>query len=397
MSKRKSLYILIIFALVFSFLVPPFEVSAESEWDKLDREIQELQKQKEEAARASNALKQEISKVQTDKKTIEKDLVKINAEIKEAENKLFALEKELADVTNQAKAAADELEEAVKRVDERDALLKSRVRLMYKNGSVDYIEVLLSSTSFTDFLQRFSALKKIVESDKNILTANINDKNIIEEKKNEIDTYLVSLEELFTETEELKASLRVSEEKRMFEMASLDDKEEQLKEANLEEERIISELALAQSKKINEKSLLEFAGGKFTWPVPESRRITSDYGLRIDPFTGARVGHTGIDIGHAPNKSSLYGADIVAAADGVVIVASYVNGYGNTVMIDHGSGLWTLYAHIRNGGIKVKVGEAVVKGEKIAEVGTTGRSTGPHLHFEVRLNNVPVNPWNYLK
>ncbi len=397
MIKRRYIYIFVIFILIVSFVIPTFEVNAESEWERLDREIQELQKQKEEAARESQALKEQISQVQQEQKEIEKELAKINEEIKEAENELFALEKEIADVTNQAKDASEQLEEAEKRVEERDNLLKTRVRLMYKNGSVDYLEVLLNSTSFTDFLQRFSALQKIVESDKNILTANINDKNLIEEKKNEIDTYLASLENLFTETEELRASLRIKEEKRLFQMASLDEKAAELHEANEEEERIISELALAQSKKINEKRLLEYSGGTFAWPVPESTRITSDYGLRIDPFTGYKTGHSGIDIGHAPNKSSLYGADIVAATDGVVIVASYVSGYGNTVMIDHGSGIWTLYGHIRNGGIKVDVGESVVKGEKIAEVGSTGRSTGPHLHFEVRENNVPVNPWKYLK
>lgn len=93
----------------------------------------------------------------------------------------------------------------------------------------------------------------------------------------------------------------------------------------------------------------------------------------------------------------MYGADIVAAADGVVLVSSYVNGYGNCIIIDHGSELWSLYGHIRNGGLMVKVGQMVTMGQKIAEVGSTGRSTGPHLHFEVRLNNSPVSPWDYLE
>ncbi len=397
MFKNKYIYIFAILILIASFIIPTIEVSAESEWDRLDREIQELQQEKEAAAKVSQDLKIQIKKVQTEQSEIKKELSEINEEIEKSEEELFALEKMIADVTMQAKDASELLEEAEKRVEERDKLLKTRVRLMYKNGSVDYLEVLLNSTSFTDFLLRFSTLQKIVESDKNILTANIKDKDIIAEKKNEIDTYLFSLEDLFTKTEELRASLRITEEKRLYQMASLEDKEELLNEANNEEERIISALAAAQSKKINDKRLLEYSGGKFAWPVPESTRITSEFGLRIDPFTGYKTGHSGIDIGHAPNKASLYGADIVAAADGVVIVASYVSGYGNTVMIDHGSGIWTLYGHIRNGGIKVNVGETVVKGEKIAEVGSTGRSTGPHLHFEVREDNKAVSPWKYLK
>jgi murein DD-endopeptidase MepM/ murein hydrolase activator NlpD len=368
-----------------------------AEWDRLDKEIQELQKQKEAAQKAQNAIQQQISNVKKDQNTIRKELETINKEITASENKLFSLEKKISDTTVQAKAAAIELEDAEARVAERDELLKTRVRLMYKNGSVGYIELLLNSTSFNDFVMRFNTMQKIVEQDKTILDENIRDKNIIADRKLQIDTYLVSLEELFTETAELKASLNAKKEKRNYQMAELKIKAEELNGANAEEEKIIMALAAEQSKLINQKRLLQFGGGKFVWPVPESTRVTSEYGVRTDPFTGVRTGHTGIDIGRpTANGASLFGADILAAADGVVILASYVSGYGNTVMIDHGSGIWTLYGHIRNGGIMVKVGQAVARGDKIAEVGSTGRSTGPHLHFEVRADNKPVSPWTYL-
>ncbi len=401
MRIKRFTYVLVIFLLVVAFVLPlsPATVFAEdsAKWEQLDKEIQELQAQKEAAQKAQQEIKNEISGVKREQSQIRKDLELINKEITAAENQLFALEKKVSDTTVDAKKAANELEEAEERVAERDELLKTRVRLMYKNGSVGYIELLFNATSFKDFVMRFNTMKKIVEQDKTILDDNIRDKDIIADRKEQIDTYLASLEELFTETEQLRSDLRAKEEKRNYQMSELDIKAEQLNGANAEEEKVIMALAAAQSKLINEKRQLQFGGGKFVWPVPESTRITSDYGLRTDPFTGVRVGHSGIDIGRpSSGGKSLMGADIVAAADGVVILSSYVSGYGNTVMIDHGSDIWTLYGHIRNGGLMVKVGQTVARGDKIAEVGSTGRSTGPHLHFEVRDNGKAVSPWTYL-
>lgn len=397
MKKYKVFLLFIIFSLLISFTVPTFDVKAETELEKLDREIQEIEKLQKESAQKSQNIEEQIEDLENQQDELQAEIARITKEITQTEEELFSLEGEISEVTEQAKVAANELDEANKRVEERDDLLKTRVRLMYKTGSVDYIEVLLNSTSFSDFLQRFSGLQTILEADKKILTDNINDKNIIEEKKIEIDNYLVDLESLYSEAEELKASYIAAKEKHRVQVASLDESIEELEDINAEEEEYLIELALAQAKKENQKRILEYGGGFLYWPVPESHRITSEYGYRSDPFTGKWTGHSGIDIGHAPGKATLYGADIVAAADGVVLVSSYVNGYGNCIIIDHGSELWSLYGHIRNGGLMVKVGQMVTMGQKIAEVGSTGRSTGPHLHFEVRLNNSPVSPWDYLE
>ncbi len=400
MRLKKFTYAFIILILALAFVFPMFPLTALAEdsatWEQLDKKIQELQAQKEAAQRAQKEIKEQISGVKKEQSQIRVELASINKEITESEKQLFTLEEKISITTSEAKEAAIDLEDAEKRVADRDELLKTRVRLMYKSGSVGYIELLLNSTSFKDFVMRFNTMKKIIEQDKRILDDNIRDKNIIVDRKNKIDSYLASLEDLFTETEKLKASLNVKKEKRNYQMSELNEKVEELNGANAEEEKAIMALAAAQSKLINEKRQLQFGGGKFIWPLPESTRITSDYGARVDPFTGVRTGHTGIDIGRPASGKSIMGADIVAAADGVVIISSYVSGYGNTVMIDHGSGIWTLYGHIRNGGLKVKVGQTVARGDKIAEVGSTGRSTGPHLHFEVRDNNKAVSPWTYL-
>ena len=397
MKKRQWFISVFLFILVVSFTLPNFTAKAETEWQKLDRQLQQIQQEKKEAAARAKELDRQLEDIQQEQKSIEQELFDIDLEIDQTEEKLFALENDIEKVTNQAKIAAFELEEAIKRVEDRDALLKTRVQLMYRNGKVKYLEVLLGSNSFSDFLQRFDALEKIIDSDKKILQDNINDKNTIEAKKKEIDKALADLEKLYADAEEARASLMVQRKDRNVKMASLEQKEEEIAEYKEDEEQFIIEIAAKEAETIEKQQELLYNGGFFAWPVPESKRITSDFGMRIDPINGRYVGHTGLDIGHAPGKSSLYGADIVAAADGIVIVAYYVNGYGNTVIINHGGGIWTLYGHIRNGGIFVKVGQAVEKGDKIAEVGSTGRSTGPHLHFEVRKDQVPVNPWDYIK
>jgi Membrane proteins related to metalloendopeptidases len=129
----------------------------------------------------------------------------------------------------------------------------------------------------------------------------------------------------------------------------------------------------------------------FAWPVPSAHGISSEFGYRTHPLTGKLSLHNGIDI-PAPE-----GTPIVAAEDGKVIAASYMNDYGNTVIIDHGGGLWTLYGHIKEGGILVRVGQQVRRGQIIALVGSTGNATGPHLHFTVYKNQEAVNPMNYLR
>ncbi|MFX0560546.1 murein hydrolase activator EnvC [Tepidibacillus infernus] len=393
MDKRRWLSLVLTLSLFFSISFPMIETKAVSKSQQLDKQIQQIQLKKKEAANKARNIDMQLKQINSTKKSIQKELVSLETQINETENKIFTLEGQIEKVTTQAKEAANQLELAEKRVEERDDLLRTRVRLMARNRDVDYLDVFLGATSFSDFLQRFNILQKIVDSDKKILEENIKDRNTIVEKKKEIERSLARLEQLFGETENLRKTLVAKKEERKVKIASLNQQAQELAEFKEEEQNLVKELAEKEAALLREKNKLniKYSGGKFAWPLPASTRITSDFGLRIHPITGKKTGHDGIDIG-APQ-----GIDIVAADDGVVILATYVSGYGNTVMIDHGSGIWTLYGHIRNGGIKVKVGQEVKKGEKIAEVGSTGRSTGPHLHFEVQKNKQAVNPWNYLK
>lgn len=375
---------------VLSATILPYNTYADSEIEKINRQIQQMEKERKEAANRANQIKRQLSQVQNEKKTVAGDLDQIEAQIGQTAKQLNALDQKIESAKSELAVKAEELQEAADRVEQRDEILKKRIQFMYTNGSVSYLEVLFSSTSFADFIDRFITLETIVDQDKQLLEANRDDLALVATQKAEIENQLSELDKLFAEAEALRGQLLTKEKEKQVMIASLTEKEETLGQIKEEEEEQMIELA-AKISALNQKKKVYYTGGKLGWPLPSSTRITSEFGLRKDPFTGKTAGHNGIDIG-APN-----GTTIVAAEAGEVILAQYVNGYGNTVIIDHGNGLWTVYPHQRNGGISVKKGQVVKRGQKVGEVGSTGRSTGNHLHFEVRLNQQAVNPWNYLR
>ncbi|GAB7387983.1 peptidoglycan DD-metalloendopeptidase family protein [Bacillaceae bacterium] len=400
-------------------LVSPAVGQAVNAIDRLTQEIEALQRAKQEEAAKAAAVQKEISDIRTQQKEIHEDIMAIDLQMNETQAKIDRLDKEIAQTKRKAKEAARQLAAAEKRVKERDALLKSRVKMMYESGNISYLEVLLGAKGFGDFIQRLQALKLIVDSDTKILEENKKDRDLIAAKKREIETHLQRLEGLFAEAEALKAQLQEQRKRKTVAMAALKEKEGELEEIKEEHEQAVLQLAAQAKAKLGQREALRaqliararaarggtsgatgsagsgdasaYQGGALAWPVPGYTRISSGFGTRSDPFTGSSASHNGIDI-PAPE-----GTAIVAAEGGQVLVAGYVRGYGNCVVIDHGNGLSTLYGHIRNGGIKVSVGQVVSRGEKIAEVGSTGRSTGNHLHFGVYKNNSAVNPLSYLR
>lgn len=385
------LIVFIIATLSVSTLFTP-EIAAKSERQKLLEQLEQIKRTESQANKAMKEAEQKINKIKMDMKKATAEINSLDRQIEETEGKITAKEEEIAITEAEAEEAAQQLDEAIARVEARDELLKVRVRALYETGDVSYLEALLDSKSIGDFLSRMDMMEKVVNSDKQILADNIADKEEIEARKLELDAFLAQLQADYAVLYAMKEDLqRQYKEKTVF-IASLELSEEEWQK---EEERLAAELAqLAKEKaRVNlEIKKTEYSGGAFTWPVPDSYKITSNYGYRTHPVTGQKQSfHSGTDIG-APQ-----GTTIVAAADGDVILAKKDYGtYGNTIMIDHG-GIVTLYAHIRHGGILVKEGDTVKRGQKIAEVGSTGRSTGPHLHFSVLKNGEYLDPMKYLK
>lgn len=383
--KKILLPLLVVVALLFT-IVPPAPAQA-SKVDELNRELKKIEQQMKNSQAQIKKAEQEIVTINKKEKEVEKEIESLTKEIEKKLKLIADKEEEIKTTEDQLLQTAAELEEAEKRVEDRDELLRSRVRLMYTNGAVTYLDVLFSATSFSDFLDRYRSLSLIVNQDKNILAENIKDKNFIAEAKVQIETDLAFLRDAYAELEAEKSSLQKKQNDRKVMIAQLHQRKEHLEEISEEEEKALNDAAKLKAKLYEEITKLMAHEGKFRWPLKEDYPITSNFGYRIHPITKKKKLHAGTDIG-APK-----GTHVVAAGSGVVITAKYWGGYGNAVMIDHGNGMWTLYAHLNK--IRVKEGDKVKMGQHIGDVGTTGSSTGYHLHYEVRKNSEPVDAMKY--
>ncbi|WP_281882967.1 murein hydrolase activator EnvC [Paenibacillus sp. YYML68] len=389
-------------------VVMPQTSSAVTTSQRIQKELEQLKASKAAVERKVNETDKQLNQVTREKQQTSQEINVLLDQIDKTNQSLSVLNEKVETVSASLQENAVQLEDAEGRIVSRDQMLRSRIRLMYMNGVVSYADVLLSSTSFTDFLDRLEALRSIVNQDKDILEANVRDRDLIAVKKMEIEQQLAEVRDLYAETAAVKAELLVKEKEKEVRIASLNEKEKELHEISEEVDAQLMKLAsqeaakqkalrdakaqeAAKSKSTAPAPVYTYSGGQFQFPLAKLVNMSSDFGTRRDPFTGKTATHNGIDF-PAPA-----GTSIVAAADGVVIMASWWSGYGNTVIVDHGNGVWTLYAHIRNDGIVVNKGDAVKKGQKIAEVGSTGRSTGNHLHFEVRIHEKPVDPKPYLR
>lgn len=390
--------------ILFAFVVfRPVEGAAESGLDKVRSEMSRLKQD-------MNDVENNLKKVDLDKRNVAQaktataeSINLINEQIDSVNAEMQAVTDNIAASENELLAAGQALEDTEARIESRDELLQSRMRLMYTNGFVSYMDVLFNASSFSDFLDRFDLLQSILSQDKDILGQFQADKLMIDEKKRQVERQLADIRQLYNKKEKYYNTLKEKEQEKEVmilqynaQIDRLEDRSEDLETISAEQKTKLLELAKKEKeemeKRRKKKNVVYYnTGGKLALPLKDEYRLTSPFGPRIDPFTGRKGSmHTGLDMA-AP-----LGTPIYAAEAGTVILAQSWSGYGNTVIIDHGNGMWTLYGHIRQGGIKVEKGQTVKRGEKIAEVGSTGNSTGNHVHFEVRLNDKAVNPNGYL-
>lgn len=389
-------------ALIFQ----PAEGSAKT-ISQIDKELKQLQQQ---AAEAQKTQEKAAGQKQEAKHYVNKNrnyLQQLLGQIEVVSNQLTKISVEIDHTEEDLRNNVQKLETTEVRIKERSHLLDTRVRLMYTDGAVSYLDVLLSSTSFTDFLERADSLQAIINQDHVLLEEHKRDKELIVEQKAQLEKDYAKVKQLYADAEDRKSELETKEQEKQQLIVKYSAEIDESDDISEEQEKLLVELATKRAALEKEKNKLKAAqvytyrksssgsggfkgnGGDFGLPV-NGARISSGYGSRIHPITGVKKMHTGVDFA-APQ-----GTDIHAAEGGVVIVAEWWSGYGNAVIIDHGDNVWTLYGHIRNGGIMVEKGQQVKKGEKIAEVGSTGNSTGPHCHFEVRINGNPVDPMPYL-
>ena len=257
------------------------------------------------------------------------------------------------------------------------------------HGQLSYLEVITGAKSFSDFANRLELLKRIIHSDFNLIQEIQKQKALIEAKKDQLQQKKNKLDALAEEAQQAESQIRTKKEEQQQVM---NDAKRQKDAAVAMEADLIAEsnnvrqLIQARSGSVQAGGTIVHGSGAFIWPC--NGPITSPFGYRTHPIFGTTIYHAGIDIGVD------YGTPIHAADSGTVILAGWCGGYGNAVIIDHGNGLQTLYGH--NTSVAVSEGQAVSQGEVIAYAGSTGYSTGPHCHFEVRENGEAVDPMGYL-
>lgn len=375
----------LVFSLLFAFvaeIVIYNRVDAAQTVSSLNSKLDSLASQKAKIQKELNAIKSKKQSTMTKKAALDQQIDVTEQEVDTINQLITALDVQVATVTAELNAA-----QAAEQKQTDDFL--ARVRIMEEEGTASMLGIILSADSFSDMLTRTELIGSIVEGDKKLMRELAETRAGIAEKKASLDSARAEQAAAKSNLVAKKNSLQSQYNEANALLKSLNTSAAEYEKAFNEAERAMDAARADLQKLLSKSGSSTYVGGEFRWPT-KATRITSPYGTRKDPITKKSSMHTGIDIGAS------MGSEIYASNSGTVIVAGWSSkGYGNYVVVDHGGGKSTLYAHMSK--IKTKKGAKVTKGDVIGLVGSTGYSTGPHLHFEILINGKHTNPMNYFK
>lgn len=369
------------------------------------KSISDLKEELTKKQKETQALKEQIKGKQQDKNAAAARRNELDVEIGGVQDDIDDVQDVIDEKQSEINAANSKIEGLTNDIASTEKQLKARMKVMYEYGSTSYLEVIMESKGFSDLFTRIAAVQAIVKHDNDVIDRysgqieelqlakqtveneqkeQIEAKSILTDKKKQLDSLRSEKDKLVKELENDIVELEAAEKQK--------EKDGQALQAEINKALAAAEAAAKASSKSGaaSKAVTYKGNGKFLWPSAAVGRgsITSPFGYRIHPISKKRSLHRGIDIA-AP-----YGTNVLAGEAGVVLTAGYNGSYGNYVTINHGGGYVTVYAH--NSKLLVKAGDQVSKGQAIAKVGSTGNSTGNHIHFEVQVNGGLVNPLNYL-
>ena len=350
--------------------------------DDLEDQLADLQRQAEEQQAKTNEASAKVESVSERLRQIQEELRVATAEYKEVKGQLDSVEDKISDNTELLQKTEADLKVKNKK-------LQQRVRDIYINGQISYVDVLFGAKDFADLMTRMDVLKRIIKHDYDLIMKVREEKATVENTRAQLEKDKAEAEVLVTDAQAKRAKVadKESEQQVLLDQAIYDrDTSERMYEEIMAASQEVANMIRRSHMSSAGYSGAPAGAGGMIWPI--SGPITSEFGWRTHPMFGTARFHSGLDIGGD------YGMPIYAAASGTVIYAGWISGYGNAVIIDHGGGVTTLYGH--NDSLNVSEGENVAQGQVIAMCGSTGNSTGPHCHFEVRENGEPVSPYGYL-
>ena len=359
-----------------------------SEENNYSDRVEELKEKKEDIENQSEESNEQLQ-------FVSEELSDLLVEVSELTQSIYEKQTEIEQLTTKSEKLSSQIEEGNKRLvesrqnyEEQKEILEKRLVAMYEMGETSYLDLLLNSKGLSNFISNYYYISEIANTDNELL-------NIVRTQKESIEKIMKTLEkketELTTSKQNLeKATIAISnmvivKNQKMQELSEEEaNLQQEIEQYQAEIQQVEAEIRLLSLS----SDTSTYVGGMMSWPVPGYTRISSPFGMRTHPITGVYKLHTGTDIG-AP-----YGATFIASNDGIVTKAGFNTAYGNMVIIDHGGGISTLYAH--GSEILVQVGQVVTRGTPVLKVGSTGYSTGPHAHFEIRINGEYVNPLDYI-
>lgn len=334
---------------------------------------------------ASNA---QVEIIQSDISEFAAEIANLNEEITSQEIEVDLLQKQRIQLQEEIEKTEVELEKITEEYGEQKKSLEKKLVASYKAGETRYLDMLLQSSSLSEFLSNYYMVERIVSLDNELLVRTSEQKESLELAKIELKKQKKQLIETTEQSRNKATSLDNMKAIKNMYISQLSEEEQQYTSDIINMQTEIKKVEAEILEAANLNIGYDYVGGEMAWPVPGYTRITSKFGMRTHPITGVYKLHTGTDI------SAPLGASFIAANDGVVVKSEMNAAYGNMIMINHGGGVSTLYAH--GSERLVEVGQEVKRGDEVLKVGSTGYSTGPHAHFEVRINGQYVDPIPYI-
>lgn len=400
MNKKRRKLLAIIAAVLVLLMIVPILLSAlmnSTAGAVSQAELDDLKNRADELARQQSQLQSQISSLQGEQTAVMSKKQLLDERMSVTRQEIENLTSQIDTYTQMIADKEVELSDAIEAQARQFEDFKDRIRMMEENGTISYLSILFGASSFADMLSRIDMISEIMESDRQMAIMLENAKLATEQAKKNLEETKAAQEAAKAEQEQKEQELTVQlEEANQLIKQLMTDidaytlvyEENEAQEEALQQEidEMVAELERLARENANNAAAV-VATGSFIWPAESSRRVTSPFGTRLHPILGVYKSHNGIDIG------ADYGTNILAADGGIVAVSQYSSSYGNYVVINHGNGNRTLYAHMSKR--LVSVGDTVEQGQTIGLIGSTGMSTGPHLHYEVTINGTRTNPLNY--